>query len=49
MKTPAIIGLTGLAGTGKDTVRAILEEFGYNGLAFADIRTMLTRPCTDAL
>lgn len=42
MTTPAIIGLTGFAGTGKDTVRAILEEHGFNGLAFADpIRAML--------
>lgn len=44
---PIIIGLTGFAGTGKDTVRAVLEELGYNGLAFADpirdmIRTLLS-------
>ena len=36
MKTPIIIGLTGYAGTGKDTVRAILEEHNFIGLAFAD-------------
>lgn len=37
-----IIGLTGYAGTGKDTVRALLEEHGYTGLAFADpIRAMI--------
>ena len=39
---PQLIGLTGLAGSGKDTVRAILEEHGYYGMAFADpIRYML--------
>ena len=26
---PALIGITGLAGTGKDTVRTILEDAGY--------------------
>lgn len=38
-----LIGLTGLAGTGKDTVRRILEEdFGADGIAFADpIRDMI--------
>jgi hypothetical protein len=38
-----LIGLTGLAGSGKDTVRGLLERFhGYNGLAFADpLRGML--------
>lgn len=42
MKHPHIIGLTGQAGAGKDTVRAILQEHGYHGLAFADpIREML--------
>jgi len=42
MKSPTIIGLTGYAGTGKDTVRALLEEHGFDGLAFADpIRAML--------
>lgn len=39
---PQLIGLTGPAGCGKDTVRALLEEHGYHGLAFADpIRQML--------
>lgn len=42
-----IIGLTGTAGVGKDTVRAVLEEHGFNGMAFADpirdmIRTLMT-------
>jgi hypothetical protein len=43
MKKPLIIGLTGLAGTGKDTVRGILEHYeGYTGLAFADpLRDMI--------
>lgn len=43
MTFPKLIGLTGLAGTGKDTVRQILEsEHGYHGLAFADpIRAMV--------
>ena len=37
-----IIGLTGLAGSGKDSVRAVLEQHGYSGIAFADtIRDML--------
>lgn len=38
-----LIGLTGYAGSGKDTVRAILEkQHGARGLAFADpIREML--------
>lgn len=37
-----IIGLTGYAGSGKDTVRSILEEQGFAGMAFADpIRSML--------
>lgn len=37
-----IIGLTGLAGSGKDSVRAVLQQHGYTGLAFADpIRAML--------
>lgn len=38
-----LIGLTGLAGSGKDTVRHFLEYFhGYKGLAFADpLRGML--------
>lgn len=39
---PIILGLTGYAGTGKDTVRAVLEELGYHGMAFADpIRDMI--------
>lgn len=42
---PKIIGLTGLAGSGKDTVRNILEQdHGFSGMAFADpIRAMLHR------
>lgn len=38
-----LIGLTGLAGSGKDTVRGILERHhGYRGMAFADpLRGML--------
>jgi hypothetical protein len=39
---PTLIGLTGYAGAGKDTVRAILERMGYRGMAFADpMRAML--------
>ena len=39
---PHLIGLTGHAGTGKDTVRAMLEQRGFVGLAFADpIRQMI--------
>lgn len=43
MKNPTLIGLTGHAGSGKDTVREILErQYGYTGLALADpIRAML--------
>lgn len=43
MTKPLLIGLTGLAGSGKDTVRNILEgSHGTFGLAFADpIREML--------
>ena len=43
MTTPRIIGLTGLAGSGKDTVRDMLQsDHGFVGLAFADpIRHML--------
>lgn len=49
MNSPTIIGLTGFAGTGKDTVRAILEELGFNGLAFADpIRAMLREMLTSS-
>lgn len=38
-----IIGITGIAGSGKDTVRAILEaEHAAHGMAFADpMRTMI--------
>lgn len=41
---PKLIGLTGLAGTGKDTVREMLETYHeYTGMAFADpIRGMLS-------
>lgn len=47
MTASRIIGLTGTAGVGKDTVRAFLEEHGFNGMAFADpirdmIRTLMT-------
>ena len=43
-----IIGLTGYAGTGKDTVRAMLEQRGFVGLAFADpIRNMLRTLLSD--
>lgn len=42
MNRPKIIGITGVAGAGKDSVRAILEEHGFNGMAFADpIRDMI--------
>lgn len=42
MNQPTLIGLTGLAGTGKDTVRTMLEDAGYTGFAFADpLRAML--------
>lgn len=42
MKKPLIIGLTGLAGSGKDTARAALEDLGFTGLAFADgLRNMI--------
>lgn len=42
-KQPFLIGLTGYAGSGKDAVRAALEqELGFIGFAFADpIRAML--------
>lgn len=44
MTKPLLIGLTGYAGSGKDTVREILEQqHGIDGLAFADpIRDMLS-------
>ena len=42
MSAPRLIGLTGYAGTGKDTVREILEARGFCGFAFADpIRNMV--------
>lgn len=43
MTKPLLIGLTGLAGSGKDTVREILDaNHEYDGIAFADpIRDML--------
>jgi hypothetical protein len=31
-----LIAVTGFAGAGKDSVRAVLEKYGYIGLAFAD-------------
>lgn len=42
-KEITIIGLTGYAGVGKDTVRTVLEELhGYQGFAFADpLRAMI--------
>jgi hypothetical protein len=44
MTKPLLIGLTGLAGSGKDTVREILvHQHNFDGMAFADsIRDMLT-------
>lgn len=47
---PRLIGLTGTAGSGKDTVRRMLEEHhGYAGFAFADpIRNMLRPLLADA-
>lgn len=43
-----IIGLTGYAGTGKDTVREVLENRWYTGLAFADpIRLMIRQLLTN--
>ncbi len=43
-----IIGLTGPAGSGKDAVRDILEDFGLIGFAFADpIRNMIRGLLTD--
>ena len=44
-----LIGLTGHAGSGKDTVRNIMETEGFVGLAFADgIRGMLRALLTSA-
>ena len=44
-----LIGLTGHAGSGKDTVRSIMETEGFVGLAFADgIRGMLRKLLTSA-
>lgn len=51
---PPLIGLTGPAGCGKDTVRSMLEmHHGYHGLALSDpIRSMITSllrtACADA-
>lgn len=47
---PRLIGLTGTAGSGKDTVRRMLEEHhGYTGFAFADpIRNMIGALLADA-
>jgi hypothetical protein len=44
MTKPLLIGLTGLAGSGKDTVRGLLQaRHEFNGIAFADpIRDMLS-------
>lgn len=43
MTKPLLIGLTGYAGSGKDTVRSLLEQnHDFDGIAFADpIREML--------
>ena len=48
--TPAVlIGLTGLAGSGKDTVRNMLQDAGFTGFAFADpIRGMLRELLTSS-
>ena len=44
-----LIGLTGYAGSGKDTVRNIMEQEGFVGLAFAaGIRGMLRELLTSA-
>ena len=50
MSTPIfLIGLAGYAGTGKDTVRSILQDLGYTGFAFADpIRGMLRELLTSS-
>lgn len=44
MTKPTLIGLSGLAGCGKDTVRLVLEsQHDFDGIAFADpIRDMLS-------
>lgn len=42
IQPPQLIGLSGYAGSGKDTVREHLQNLGYIGFAFADpIRGML--------
>ena len=46
-KTPHLIGLTGYAGSGKDTVRGVLAAHGYIGLAFADPIRMMLRTLFD--
>ena len=48
MTRPVLIGLTGYAGTGKDTVRALLEEHGYHGFAFADPMRQMVRAMVEA-
>ncbi|MGH6627622.1 MAG: deoxynucleotide monophosphate kinase [Burkholderiaceae bacterium] len=50
VKPPRLIGLTGYAGTGKDSVRAALEhEHGFTGLAFAEpMRGMLRELLTSS-
>lgn len=48
MTAPALIGLTGYAGTGKDTVRSILEDHGYHGFAFADPMRAMVRAMVEA-
>ena len=49
MSPVVLIGLAGYAGTGKDTVRAMLEETGFTGFAFADpIRGMLRELLTSS-
>ena len=42
--SPTIIGLTGYAGTGKDTVRELLcQHHSFEGIAFADPMRMMLR------
>ena len=49
MSPVVLIGLTGYAGTGKDTVRAMLEDTGFTGFAFAEpIRGMLRELMTSS-